>query len=53
LSFRSKGAVDVNAFSRAHWNGGGHTHAAGGSAEGNLAEILPMLRRTITDYLHA
>ncbi len=53
LSFRSKGEVDVNAFSRAHWNGGGHIHAAGGSAEGNLAEILPLLRQTITDYLSA
>jgi phosphoesterase RecJ-like protein len=51
LSFRSKGEVDVNAFSRAHWNGGGHIHAAGGSSEGNLAEILPQLRSTIEAYL--
>ncbi|NDD48128.1 MAG: bifunctional oligoribonuclease/PAP phosphatase NrnA, partial [Flavobacteriia bacterium] len=40
-----------NAFSRAHWNGGGHIHAAGGSSEGNLAEILPQLRSTIEAYL--
>ena len=51
LSFRSKGEVDVNAFSRAHWNGGGHIHAAGGSSEGNLVEILPQLRSTIEAYL--
>lgn len=30
-SFRSKGKVDVNAFARAHFNGGGHVNAAGGS----------------------
>ncbi len=30
LSFRSKGAVDVNVFARKFFNGGGHVRAAGG-----------------------
>src|SRR6185503_3509766 len=33
LSFRSKGGFDVNAFSRAHFGGGGHRNAAGGQSK--------------------
>jgi bifunctional oligoribonuclease and PAP phosphatase NrnA len=32
-SFRSKGDFDVNLFSRAHFNGGGHKNAAGGASK--------------------
>jgi bifunctional oligoribonuclease and PAP phosphatase NrnA len=32
ISFRSKGKTDVNGFSRAYFNGGGHTNAAGGKS---------------------
>eukprot|EP01136_Pigoraptor_vietnamica_P013902 Opistho-1_new@55446 len=42
-SFRSKGAFDVNAFARKHFNGGGHVNAAGGgsydSLDANLASF--------------
>jgi phosphoesterase RecJ-like protein len=33
ISFRSKGKFSVNEFSRAHFNGGGHTNAAGGISD--------------------
>ena len=47
LSFRSKGAFDVNVFARKHWKGGGHVKAAGG--ESNLAEkdLLQRLEETL------
>lgn len=37
-SFRSKGSFDVNAFARAHFSGGGHRNAAGGSSPLSLAD---------------
>lgn len=40
ISFRSKGKFDVNKFARAHFNGGGHINAAGGSSELNLNETV-------------
>jgi phosphoesterase RecJ-like protein len=33
ISFRSKGDIDVNAFSRKYFEGGGHKNAAGGKSE--------------------
>lgn len=33
ISFRSRGEVDVNAFARAHFEGGGHRNAAGGKSK--------------------
>ena len=36
ISLRSKGDFSVNEFSRAHFNGGGHTNAAGGKSDDNL-----------------
>jgi phosphoesterase RecJ-like protein len=32
ISFRSKGKIDVNAFARKHFEGGGHVNAAGGKS---------------------
>lgn len=40
ISFRSKGAFDVNEFSRAHFEGGGHTNAAGGKSELSLSQTV-------------
>lgn len=40
ISFRSKGSFSVNEFSRAHFNGGGHTNAAGGRSELNLNDTV-------------
>ncbi len=36
MSFRSKGNVDVNAFARKYFNGGGHVNASGGSSKKSL-----------------
>ncbi|MFM7729412.1 MAG: DHH family phosphoesterase, partial [Flavobacteriales bacterium] len=39
-SFRSKGSFDVNAYARAHWQGGGHINAAGGKGEEDMTATL-------------
>jgi phosphoesterase RecJ-like protein len=49
LSFRSKGDVDVNAFARAHWQGGGHIYAAGGKSDDTMADTLARLRSSLTE----
>jgi phosphoesterase RecJ-like protein len=36
ISFRSRGKVDVNTFSRTYFEGGGHTNAAGGKSTVSL-----------------
>lgn len=38
ISFRSRGSVNVNAFARSYFEGGGHTNAAGGKCNIGLAE---------------
>ncbi|CAD0009612.1 DHH family phosphoesterase [Flavobacterium salmonis] len=40
ISFRSQGGFDVNQFARDHFNGGGHTNAAGGKSEVSMEETL-------------
>ncbi len=54
MSFRSKGIFSVNEFAREHFNGGGHTNAAGGRSEESLTktvnkflEILPKYKNKI------
>ena len=56
ISFRSKGNFSVNEFSRAHFNGGGHTNAAGGRSETSLKttvdkfiSILPSYNKALND----
>ncbi|WOD42706.1 DHH family phosphoesterase [Hwangdonia lutea] len=56
ISLRSKGSFSVNEFSRAHFNGGGHTNAAGGRSELCLKEtvekfisILPRYNKALND----
>jgi len=44
ISFRSKGGFSVNDFARNHFNGGGHTNAAGGRSETSL-------QKTISDFI--
>ncbi len=49
ISFRSKGARDVNQMARAHFNGGGHKNAAGAriheSLEHTIAKFLELLQK--------
>ncbi len=40
ISFRSKDQVDVNQFSRDHFNGGGHINAAGGKYMKSIEETI-------------
>lgn len=40
ISFRSEGNVDVNAFARNHFKGGGHINAAGGKSLDNLHDTV-------------
>ncbi|MCC1485167.1 DHH family phosphoesterase [Winogradskyella immobilis] len=40
ISLRSKGEFSVNEFSRNHFNGGGHTNAAGGRSDSSLSETI-------------
>jgi len=56
VSLRSKGDFSVNEFSRLHFNGGGHTNAAGGKSELSLSEtvekfisILPSYKLTLNN----
>jgi bifunctional oligoribonuclease and PAP phosphatase NrnA len=49
LSFRSKG-FDVNTFARKHFNGGGHTNAAGGSSDLSLQETADKLIKLLPEY---
>jgi len=44
ISLRSKGDFSVNEFSRTHYNGGGHTNAAGGRS-------LLSLEKTVTQFM--
>jgi len=39
-SFRSVGDFDCNAFARAHFNGGGHLNAAGGTGSLPVADVI-------------
>ena len=56
ISLRSKGGFSVNEMSRAHFNGGGHTNAAGGKSYLSLKEtiekfisILPRYKQALND----
>ena len=56
ISLRSKGDFSVNAFSRAHFNGGGHNNAAGGRSElsldktiENFISILPSYNKALNN----
>ncbi|WP_406684761.1 bifunctional oligoribonuclease/PAP phosphatase NrnA [Seonamhaeicola sp. MEBiC1930] len=56
ISLRSKGVFSVNEMSRKHFNGGGHTNAAGGKSYSSLQEtvekfisILPTYKKALND----
>jgi len=50
ISLRSKGDFSVNEFSRAHFNGGGHTNAAGGASTLSLEETLEKFISILPNY---
>ncbi|MBA3970973.1 MAG: DHH family phosphoesterase [Bacteroidetes bacterium] len=49
-SFRSKGAFDVNLFSRKNFNGGGHANAAGGVSDVNMEKTLAKFTSLLPEY---
>ena len=40
ISFRSKGDVDMNQFSRKYFNGGGHINASGGKYVKSMEDTI-------------
>lgn len=50
ISLRSKGDFSVNELSRAHFNGGGHTNAAGGRSSENLQETITRFKNILPQY---
>jgi phosphoesterase RecJ-like protein len=50
ISFRSKGDFSVNEFSRTHFNGGGHTNAAGAASNLSLKETLDKFISILPNY---
>ncbi|WP_104734248.1 DHH family phosphoesterase [Hanstruepera ponticola] len=53
ISFRSKGNFSVNEFARAHFNGGGHTNAAGGKSDFNLQDTIDKFISILPAYKNA
>ena len=50
ISLRSKGNFSVNKMSRAHFNGGGHTNAAGGRSEVSLQATIEKFITILPQY---
>ena len=53
ISLRSKGEFSVNEFARAHFDGGGHTNAAGGKSELNLKDTVEKFIAILPSYKNA
>lgn len=53
LSLRSKGDFDVNQMARAHFKGGGHRNAAGGSSDLSLEDSLVKIKNLLVQYRDA
>ena len=50
ISFRSEGEFSVNEFARKHFNGGGHTNAAGGRSDISLQETIEYFVSILKEY---
>jgi phosphoesterase RecJ-like protein len=53
ISLRSKGNFSVNDFARNHFNGGGHTNAAGGRSDTSLAATINEFISILPTYKNA
>ncbi|WP_250434257.1 DHH family phosphoesterase [Hanstruepera flava] len=53
ISLRSKGDFSVNEFARAHFDGGGHTNAAGGRSELDLQNTVEKFISILPNYNNA
>lgn len=50
ISFRSVGDFSVNEFARRHFNGGGHTNAAGGRSDIGIGETVEKFKKVLKNY---
>jgi len=50
ISLRSKGTFSVNDFARRHFNGGGHTNAAGGRSDLPLQDTIEKFETLLSEY---
>ncbi|MFS4469351.1 DHH family phosphoesterase [Maribacter sp. 2210JD10-5] len=50
ISFRSVGDFSVNEFARNHFDGGGHTNAAGGRSEKSISETTTYFKSLLPKY---
>ena len=50
FSFRSKGNFSVHELAQKHFNGGGHTNAAGGTLSCSMDEALERLHQILPEY---
>ncbi len=50
ISFRSRGNVDVNAFARRYFNGGGHMNAAGGKSFDTMEQTIQRYIDAVNEY---
>jgi phosphoesterase RecJ-like protein len=53
ISFRSKGSFSVNEFARSHFNGGGHTNAAGGKSDLTMSDTVEKFITILSGYNNA
>lgn len=49
LSFRSKGAFDVNAFARKYFQGGGHPNASGGHSQDKIEVTIQRYKKALEE----
>ncbi len=49
ISFRSKGGILVNEFSKKYFNGGGHTHAAGGVSFDTWEQTFERFKKAVDE----
>ncbi len=50
ISLRSVGDFSVNEFAREHFNGGGHTNAAGGRSEASMKDTISKFNEILKTY---
>jgi len=51
ISFRSKGEIPVNEFSKMYFNGGGHINAAGGASQLSVEETVNKIKKELPAFL--
>lgn len=51
ISFRSKGDIPVNEFSKKHFGGGGHINAAGGASHTSVEETVNKIKTELPAFL--